>query len=212
MVHISMQIIKVIVSLGIRVIVIVLMRRREKSSRSENSFRIFYHRGDLPVIISLIGSTRQIRWLCDPNLLNSNFYLPIFLSGISETENPYSFLIDQIIMDLLRIKPNFFWSSPKILSEKIREGLLSRSPIVINRSIDLTTRLIIDNKHLIEDQLTFIKEILPCLKKHYESQHSKHRNSLDRVFESCEKIGGPLYLKEIKKYLPTYQSMIVLSI
>lgn len=65
-----------------------------------SEFRRFYDRGDLPIAIEH-GSPNRIAWKIEVNKLDYHHYLPIFMEGIREKQDPYRFLAVQGVFDLL---------------------------------------------------------------------------------------------------------------
>ena len=72
--------------------------KRRKINPSE--FRRFYDRGDLPIQIEH-GSPNKISWKIEVKQLDYHHYLPIFMEGIREKQDPYRFLSVQGVFDLL---------------------------------------------------------------------------------------------------------------
>merc|ERR1712051_130981 len=66
-----------------------------------SEFRRFYDRGDLPIQIEH-GSPNKIAWKIEVNKLDYHHYLPIFMEGIREKQDPYRFLSVQGVHDLLQ--------------------------------------------------------------------------------------------------------------
>ena len=73
------------------------MRRRTVPS---SEFRRFYDRGDLPIQIEH-GMPNKIQWKIEITKLDYHHYLPIFMEGIREKQDPYRFLAVQGVIDLL---------------------------------------------------------------------------------------------------------------
>jgi hypothetical protein len=62
---------------------------------------MYYDRGDLPIVVNFIGAIRKVSWKVDVDLLDYHHYLPIFFHGLRETQEPYQFLADLGLDDLL---------------------------------------------------------------------------------------------------------------
>jgi hypothetical protein len=62
------------------------MDRRPNPPNTE--LRRHYERSDLPVII-VQGARNKLSWKADPAGLDFHNYLPLFMSGIREVEEPY---------------------------------------------------------------------------------------------------------------------------
>merc|ERR1711869_75658 len=67
----------------------------------KTEFRKFYDRGDLPIQVQHSGIGNKLAWKVDVDKLDYHHYLPIFLDGIREKEDPYRFLAIQGGFDLL---------------------------------------------------------------------------------------------------------------
>ena len=65
-----------------------------------SEFRRFYDRGDLPIQIEH-GFPNRIAWKIEVQKLDYHHYLPIFMEGIREKQDPYRFLAIQGVNDLL---------------------------------------------------------------------------------------------------------------
>ena len=65
-----------------------------------SEFRRFYDRGDLPIAIEH-GPQNKIYWKIEVLKLDYHHYLPIFMEGIREKQDPYRFLAVQGVFDLL---------------------------------------------------------------------------------------------------------------
>merc|ERR1719162_1948935 len=66
-----------------------------------SDFRRFYDRGDLPVAILHGALGGKVQWKVEVEKLDYHHYLPIFMDGCRETEEPYRFLAVQGTYDLL---------------------------------------------------------------------------------------------------------------
>lgn len=66
-----------------------------------SGFRKLYDRGDFPISVSHDAKGNKINWKVDIEKLDYHHYLPLFFSGLCETEEPYAFLARQGIHDLL---------------------------------------------------------------------------------------------------------------
>merc|ERR1711881_507462 len=66
-----------------------------------SEFRRFYDRGDLPIQIYHGAVGGKIAWKVDIEKLDYHHYLPIFMDGLREKEDPYRFLAVQGTYDML---------------------------------------------------------------------------------------------------------------
>ena len=60
-----------------------------------------YERSDLPIII-VQGARNKLQWKADIGRLDYHHYLPLFFSGIRENEEPYRFVAEEGLYDLLK--------------------------------------------------------------------------------------------------------------
>jgi len=74
-----------------------------------STFRKFYKRGLFPISLECDGYGQKINWKVDIEDLDFHHYLPMFFDGLTETEQPYKFLAEQGIIDMLE------HGGPKIL-------------------------------------------------------------------------------------------------
>lgn len=81
----------------------------KRANPVNTEFRRFYERGDLPIHVEHTSSGNRIHWKVDVAKLDYHHYLPIFLDGLRETEEPYKFLAYQGTVDMLE------HGGPKIL-------------------------------------------------------------------------------------------------
>merc|ERR1712070_1070220 len=63
--------------------------------------RRFYERGDLPVQLDHRGVTNALMWKVDIDQLDYHHYLPIFMTGLREIEQPYGFIALQGCKDMI---------------------------------------------------------------------------------------------------------------
>lgn len=62
--------------------------------KSKSLFRLFYERGDIPVIISYDERGKKILlWKINADQINYSRLLPIFFDGLVEKNYPYNFIV-----------------------------------------------------------------------------------------------------------------------
>lgn len=52
--------------------------------------------------MSFNGAVRKIKWWMDMDQLGYKYYLPIFLEGLRETQEPYKFLAEQGCIGMIK--------------------------------------------------------------------------------------------------------------
>lgn len=73
----------------------------KRQNPPNTELRRYYERGDLPISI-LQGARNKLQWKADIKHLDFAHYLPIFASGLRESEEPYRFVAEEGVLDLLR--------------------------------------------------------------------------------------------------------------
>ena len=73
----------------------------ERPNPPNTEFRRFYERGDLPVQVDHGGVSNRVAWKVDVQKLDFHHYLPIFFDGLREVEQPYAFLAEQGVYDMM---------------------------------------------------------------------------------------------------------------
>ena len=68
-------------------------------------FRKYYSRGDLPVKIDHCAGGNKVLWSSDVRKLDYHVYLPIFVDGLREVDDPYRFLAIQGVIDMIQAAP-----------------------------------------------------------------------------------------------------------
>ena len=74
---------------------------KKRSNPPNTELRRFYERGDLPISIDHRGVKNKIQWKVEVTKLDYHHYLPIFFDGLRENEEPYRFLAEQGVYDML---------------------------------------------------------------------------------------------------------------
>lgn len=57
-----------------------------------SDFRIYYDRGDIPIRVLHSGSLNKIKWNVEPDKVDLKQFLPLFVDGLKEKNDPYRFL------------------------------------------------------------------------------------------------------------------------
>ena len=78
-----------------------VFRGKKQKEIEHTMFKKYYDRRDLPVKIVYAGVNKRLEWKADIELLDYHFYLPIFFHGLQECDEPYKFLVDKGLDDML---------------------------------------------------------------------------------------------------------------
>jgi len=200
----------------------------ERENPPNSDFRRFYERGDLPIQIDHRGVKNALMWKVDIEQLDYYHYLPIFFSGLRETEQPYTFMAQQGVLDLLREGPSKVLPVIPQLIIPLKQALNTRNKGVMTRVLKTIQQLLLcgddqgDNDSLIGQSLVpYYRQILPVFNIYYsdrqntgdgivyEQQLSENLNDLvGETLELLETYGGNDAFINIKYMVPTYQSVV----
>jgi len=127
-----------------------------------SEFRRFYDRGDLPIQIEH-GSPNKIAWKIEVNKLDYHHYLPIFMEGIREKQDPYRFLAVQGVFDLLahgqaKVLPVI----PQLIIP-IKTALNTRDPEIISTTLHILQSLVQCSDTIGEALVPYYRQILPIM-------------------------------------------------
>jgi len=199
-------------------------RKRAPNDSSMNactSFRRLYDRNDFPISIMHDAKGNKINWKVDIEKLDLHHYLPLFFSGLCETEEPYAFLARQGIHDLLDKGGNRILPVVPQLIIPIKRALNTRDPHVIAVTLKVLQHLVESADMIGEALVPYYRQILPIFNlfknknvnigdKIYYSQQ-KRENIGDLIEETLEKFeltGGEDAFINIKYMIPTYESVL----
>lgn len=74
---------------------------KEKRANPPNTeLRKYYERSDLPLVI-LQSARAKLQWKIEVPRLDYHHYLPVFFTGLRENEEPYRFIAEEGIYDML---------------------------------------------------------------------------------------------------------------
>ncbi|CAJ1073429.1 parkin coregulated gene protein isoform X1 [Xyrichtys novacula] len=133
---------------------------RERPSKP-TTFRMFYERGDFPIMVDHGTRENRIKWRVDIGTLDYHHFLPLFFDGLSETAHPYELLARQGCHDLLdhggsKILPVI----PQLISP-IRNALNTRNRQVICTTLKVLQHLVRSGDKVGEALTRYYRQILP---------------------------------------------------
>jgi len=74
--------------------------KAKRPNPPNTELRRYYERSDLPLVI-LQGARNKLQWKVTVPMLDYHHYLPVFFSGLREVEEPYRFIAEEGIYDML---------------------------------------------------------------------------------------------------------------
>ena len=198
----------------------------ERPNPPNTEFRRFYERGDLPVQIIHGGVHNRIAWKVAIEHLDFHHYLPIFFDGLREVEEPYTFLAEQGVYDMMHVTSHKVLPVIPQLIIPIKTALNTRNESVIIKVLKVLQALVkCDEKeqNLVGQALVpYYRQILPVLNIFIRRNDNlgdgidygqKKRGDLGDMImdtlEQFERYGGDDAFINIKYLVPVYQSVIL---
>jgi len=189
-------------------------------------FRRFYERGDLPVQIDHGAVHNRIAWKVAIDQLDFHHYLPIFFDGLREVEEPYAFLSEQGVYDMIQLGSNKVLPVIPQLIIPIKTALNTRNRLVIVKVLKVLQSLVKcdqEEQSLVGQALVpYYRQILPVLNIFIRQNDNlgdgidygqKERGNLGELImetlEEFEMHGGEDAFINIKYLVPVYQSVIL---
>ncbi|KAF7991818.1 hypothetical protein HCN44_010619 [Aphidius gifuensis] len=185
-----------------------------------SNFRKFYERGIFP--ISIKSDDAPITWKVPIEDLDFHHYLPMFFDGLTETESPYKYLVEQGISDMLsRGGPKILPVVPQLIIP-IKNALNTKIPEIICTTMRTLQRLVKSADCVGESLVPYFRQILPILNllknrnvnlgEGIDYSQVKGENPADLIqdtLEVLEKYGGEDAFINIKYMVPTYESCMM---
>lgn len=88
-------------------------------------------RGDLPLRVNFAGAVRKLQWQVDITKLDFCHYLPIFMEGLRDLDEPYHFLALNGTMDLLEKGETRVLACVAHVVPPMKQNLSTRRPVVL---------------------------------------------------------------------------------
>jgi hypothetical protein len=198
----------------------------ERPNPPNTAFRRFYERGDLPVQINHGGVNNKIAWKVVIEKLDFHHYLPIFFDGLREIEEPYAFLAEQGVYDMMQVGSRKVLPVIPQLIIPIKTALNTRNHVVIVKVLKVLQALVRcdeNDEHMIGRSLVpYYRQILPVLNIFIRQNYNlgdgidygqKKRCALgDLIIDTLEQFeihGGENAFINIKYLVPVYQSAVL---
>lgn len=185
-------------------------------------FRKCFTRGDLPISIDFNGAVRALKLLSPADKIDLKLYLPIFIEGLTETEEPYKFLAEQATVKVIESCPGKIQPIIPSLILPLKKVLDSPVPSVIIKGLKIIQVMIKSDPSIAEEMVPYFRNLLPafnrCINKNLnigdliEYSEQKRINLSDLVKETLvllETHGGPQAFVNIKHMIPIYQSCLI---
>jgi hypothetical protein len=198
----------------------------ERPNPPNTEFRRFYERGDLPVQIDHGGVNNRIAWKVAIEQLDFHHYLPIFFDGLREIEEPYAFLAEQGVYDMMQVASHKVLPVIPQLIIPIKTALNTRNKSVIIKVLQVLQALVkcdAKGQNLVGQALIpYYRQILPVLNifirkidnlgdgiDYGQNKRGDLGEMIMETLEQFERYGGDDAFINIKYLVPVYQSVIL---
>jgi len=194
-------------------------RRARKPTPTQ--FKKFYERGDLPVTVSH-GAKRKVQWKIDVAQLDYHHYLPLFLDGLRELEEPHKFLAFEGTMNLLARGGNKILPCVPQCIMPLKTALATRDPRILCLVMQVIQTLVQSADLVGEALVPYYRQLLPVFNLFVANRinigdqidyaQRKKENLGDLIMETLElleKYGGEDAFINIKYMIPTYESSMM---
>lgn len=199
-------------------------RIRGRVPITPTEFRNVYLRGDLPVQI-LHGGANKLGWKIPANTVDYHHFLPLFIDGLREKEDPYRFIAVQGTYDLIENggANKILLVIPKLIIP-IKTALNTRDPEVVATICKVLQALLLteetSSSKIGQALVPYYKQILPTFNIFKSSNANlgdkidfRQRKRLclgdliDETLELMERRGGENAFVNIKYMIPTHESI-----
>ncbi|GMH92436.1 hypothetical protein TL16_g12348, partial [Triparma laevis f. inornata] len=185
-------------------------------------FRKYYDRGDLPVKIDHCAGGNKVLWSSDVRKLDYHVYLPIFVDGLREVDDPYRFLAIQGVIDMIQAAPEKLLPVIPQLILPISKALSTRDTDIICSVLKILQQMMLQNPSIGPAFVPYFRSILPVfnlyfsnannLGDHFDFNQRRRLDIADLIQETLtmfELYGGEDAFVNIKYMCPTYQSTVL---
>ncbi len=190
------------------------------SNSAGTHFRKHYDRGDLPIVIRH-GARCVLEWKASVDSIDIVYFLPLFVDGIREQQNPYRFVSSEGTFQLID-----GGCATKILScvsnliYPLKSALSTNHSTTIILALRVIQSLTLKSPEIAEALIPFYKQLLPILNVYKSRKRNigdeidfaqfKHDGrtlgeTIEETLTILEETAGPCASAQIKKIVPTYE-------
>ncbi|CEG50226.1 Uncharacterized conserved protein [Plasmopara halstedii] len=176
-------------------------------------------RGDLPVRINFAGAVRKLQWQVELSQLDYSHYLPIFMEGLRDLQEPYHFLALNGTLDMVEKGGNRVLPCLPHLISPIKANLVTRNQTVLCLQMKVLQRLVLCCPYTGEALVPYYRQLLSVFNLFITKRvncgdsidyaQRRQENIGDLILETLnifERHGGADAFVNIKYMIPTYES------
>ena len=183
-------------------------------------FRKYYERSDLPCSINH-ATKKALNWKVDVSTLDYHHYLPIFFSGLREIEEPYCFIAEQGMKDMLRLgtEEKVLSAVPQLILP-IKDAMSTRDERIMVKTLKIIQALVAVGTQVGMALVPYYRQILPMVSIYAGKSVSlgdkmdfNRKGHLGEIIsdtlQKMEMGSGPDAYINIRYMVPTYESCML---
>ncbi len=188
-----------------------------------SELRRAYERSDLPCII-VAGAKNKLKWRVELGTLDFHHYLPLFVSGLREEEEPFRFVAEEGTLDLIAAggEAKVLPVVPSIIIP-LKHAFATRDAKVIVRALRVLTALATLGPRVGAALVPYYRQVLPVLNAFmgagknlgdgidYGQRFGSISDKITDCLQALELNGGPDALVNLKYVIATYESALVFA-
>ena len=196
--------------------------KTQRPNPPNTDFRKHYERADLPCSI-VHASPRALKWSVDVKTLDYHHFLPILFSGLREIEEPYRFVSEQGITDLLSQDGAEELVLPVVaqLILPIKDAMGTRDERILVKTLKVLQQLVAVGPRVGAALVPYYRQILPVVSifagkavnlgdKMDFSRNGHLGELIQDTLQKMEMGSGPDAYINIKYMVPLYESCMIL--
>ncbi|KAF1784877.1 Parkin co-regulated protein [Phytophthora cactorum] len=170
-----------------------------------------------PMRVNFAGAVRKLQWQVDLSLLDFSHYLPVFMEGLRELEEPYHFLALNGTLDMLEKGGSRVLPCLPQLIPPMKANLMTRNQTVLCLQMKVLQRLVLSCPYTGEALVPYYRQLLSIFNLFITKRvncgdsidyaQRRQENLGDLILDTLnilEKHGGADAFVNIKYMIPTW--------
>ncbi|XP_037970210.2 parkin coregulated gene protein homolog [Plutella xylostella] len=188
---------------------------------ADTAFKRLYTRNEFPAKIEAGIEGKRLVWKVPVEQLDYQHYLPLLLEGTAEGAEPYVYVIEQALADMVAAAPARVLGAVPRAVLPLRAALQSGRRAAVCHALRCL-RLLLDAPRVGEALVPYYRQLLPVCRVLYnrgrdlgpgiDTNNKRGENEGDLVEETLqllERRGGPDAFLNIKYIVPPYESAVL---
>jgi len=174
------------------------------------------------VVVEHRAAGNSTRWTRDLYELDYHIYLPIFVDGLRERDDPYRFLAVQGTLDMVLVAPEKVLPVIPQIILPLKAALNTRHPVIICPALKVLQQMVLQNPLVGQALVPYYRQLLPVFNlyrardenlgdgiAYNQRQRTNVAELIRETLEILEVHGGPDAFINIKYMIPTYESCML---